>query len=417
MNKFYIEAMPKTNQAEGIRSIFRNEQYHLTFQGNSVSIIVPVYNTENYVIETLNSLVGEELGSHEIVVVHDGGTDNSLNLVLEWAKIADSPVTVIDQVNAGLSQARMSGLDYALGDYIAFLDSDDTVTPGLYTRMLRYAVREQCDLVMCRSAVFDDSNCRVSDFYDEWLWSALLKHAPSKTTCLKNTPMLMRLEPNANTRLMKRAFMCAEKINFEPGLIFEDLPAHTHEIAAARRIGLINETGYHYRINRPGKITQERSLRRFHIFKSARLAIQYAKQYSIDKEAGAALVSLMTRMIIWCGENVLLPHRLEFFNQACALHATIPEEWLTAYESIFFENQWEMKRYFLLKNNKPLDLIKSTLDADDKLEGNLSQGMNDSTEATMVSDARSIAHPRRLAGIAKRRLGHFVRKLSDSSNR
>ncbi|WP_342356173.1 glycosyltransferase family 2 protein [Acetobacter thailandicus] len=252
------------------------------------------------------------------------GADNSLKLILDWAKKTDSPATVVDQVNAGLSQARMSGLTHARGDYIAFLDSDDTVTPGLYTRMARYAVQEQCDLVICRSVEFNDSNCHVSCFYDEWLWNDLLQNAPAKTTCLKNTPLLLRLEPNVNTRAMRREFMLAEGINFKRDLIFEDLPAHAHEIAAARRIGLINETGYHYRINRPGKITGERSLRRFHIFTSVNLAIQYARQYSIDKEAGAWLLNLMTRMIIWCGENVLLPHRLKFFEQVCELYACSP---------------------------------------------------------------------------------------------
>ncbi|MBS0960407.1 hypothetical protein [Acetobacter thailandicus] len=136
----------------------------------------------------------------------------------------------------------------------------------------------------------------------------------------KKPPLLLRLEPNVNTRAMRREFMLAEGINFKRDLIFEDLPAHAHEIAAARRIGLINETGYHYRINRPGKITRERSLRRFHIFTSVNLAIQYAGQYSIDKEAGAWLLN----MIIWCGENVLLPHRLKFFEQACELYVCSP---------------------------------------------------------------------------------------------
>ena len=117
--------------------VFKNEQFSSPLQAGSVSIIVPVYNTENYVIETLNSLMGEEQGFHEILVVHDGGTDSSLNLAVEWAKTVENPVAIIDQANAGLSQARMSGLSYARGDYIAFLDSDDVVTPGLYTRMAR----------------------------------------------------------------------------------------------------------------------------------------------------------------------------------------------------------------------------------------------------------------------------------------
>ncbi|KXV61447.1 hypothetical protein AD948_01720 [Acetobacter senegalensis] len=392
--------------------VFKNEQFSSPLQAGSVSIIVPVYNTENYVIETLNSLMGEEQGRHEILVVHDGGTDNSLNLAIEWAKTVENPVAIIDQANAGLSQARMSGLSYARGDYIAFLDSDDVVTPGLYTRMARYAAEEQCELVICRSAVFDDSNSHLSDFYDDWLWNDLLQNAPSKTTSLKDSPMLLRLEPNANTRVMSRAFMVAEGICFEQGLIFEDLPPHTHEIAAARRIGLLNETGYHYRINRPGKITQERSQRRFHIFKSVELAIQYGKQYSIDNEAGAALVSLMTRMIIWCGENVLLPQRQEFFTQACELYATIPEDWFATYHRVFSENPWEIRQSLFLKNNDRLALVKDTLAAHEK-EDDASSEAQSSLLAS--GDARPVIHPKRLVGAAKRRLGNLMNKMSNIS--
>lgn len=346
---------------EGVICLFKNDYFSYSLERGAVSIIVPVYNTEKYVLDTLNSLMGESLGQHEILIVHDGGTDTSLDIIMDWARSVDNPVAVFDQPNMGLSQARMTGLAHARGDYVAFLDSDDVVTPALYSRMARYAEQEQCDLVICRSAVFDDSNCHISDFYDGWVWDNLLNEAPNKITCLKDDPFLLRLEPNANTRVIKRAFMRAENINFEKGLIFEDLPPHTHEIAAARRVGLLNETGYHYRVNRPGKITQERSQRRFHIFKSVKLAVQNAMRYNIDSDAGAALTSMISRMVFWCGENVLLSQRHSFFEQAVAVYRTIPNDWVEKHQTIFSGSELELKLVRLFKEEKTKDLVRLTI--------------------------------------------------------
>ena len=93
-----------------------------------LSFIVPVYNTEMYLRECLDSLLTQDIpyDDYEIICVNDGSTDGSLQILREYERNC-SNVTVIDQANSGVSTARNAGLDIARGQYIWFIDSDDVV--------------------------------------------------------------------------------------------------------------------------------------------------------------------------------------------------------------------------------------------------------------------------------------------------
>jgi len=89
-----------------------------------VSVIIPVYNTEEYIGETLNSIINQTLKEIEIIVINDGSTDNSLQIINEYARI-DNRIIVYSQENQGLSLTRNKGIKEASAEYIYFMDSDD----------------------------------------------------------------------------------------------------------------------------------------------------------------------------------------------------------------------------------------------------------------------------------------------------
>lgn len=93
---------------------------------NLISIVVPVYNVENYLARCIYSLVNQTYQNIEIILVDDGSTDNCPKICDEWAKKSNK-VKVIHKKNAGLGMARNTGIDYAQGKYICFIDSDDTL--------------------------------------------------------------------------------------------------------------------------------------------------------------------------------------------------------------------------------------------------------------------------------------------------
>lgn len=113
-----------------------------------VSIIVPVYNVENYITYCLESLVNQTLDDIEIIIVNDGSTDNSEIIIKNYEKKYTN-IIYLKKENGGLSDARNYGMKYANGEYIAFLDSDDFVDKTIYEKMYEKAIEEKADYVEC----------------------------------------------------------------------------------------------------------------------------------------------------------------------------------------------------------------------------------------------------------------------------
>lgn len=113
-----------------------------------VSVIVPVYNVENYITKCLDSLVNQTLGDIEIIVVNDGSTDNSHEIIKKYEEKYEN-IIYLKKDNGGLSDARNYGMKRATGKYIAFLDSDDFVDNTIYEKMYLKAEVENADYVEC----------------------------------------------------------------------------------------------------------------------------------------------------------------------------------------------------------------------------------------------------------------------------
>ncbi|MCQ5386541.1 glycosyltransferase [Hungatella hathewayi] len=123
----------------------------------SVSIIVPVYNTEQYIRLCIDSLVNQTLREIEIILVDDGSTDLSSQICDEYANY-DTRIRVIHKKNAGLGMARNSGLEIAKGKYIGFIDSDDFTSPKMFSTLYKNAVSNEADVSYCILKKFTENN-------------------------------------------------------------------------------------------------------------------------------------------------------------------------------------------------------------------------------------------------------------------
>ncbi len=113
-----------------------------------VSVIVPVYNIENYLEKSILSIIEQEYTNLEIIIINDGSTDNSLT-ICEMYAAKDTRIQVISQENGGLSSARNSGLDLATGEYILFVDSDDSISRRMLQILVDAIINDESDLVIC----------------------------------------------------------------------------------------------------------------------------------------------------------------------------------------------------------------------------------------------------------------------------
>ncbi len=113
-----------------------------------LSIIIPLYNAEKYVSQTIDTLVNQDLKScdYEIIVVNDGSKDNGPNIVANWAN-SHPNIRLINQENSGQSSARNKGINEARGEYLMFVDSDDYIATNIVGKLVSIAKRKTLDIL------------------------------------------------------------------------------------------------------------------------------------------------------------------------------------------------------------------------------------------------------------------------------
>lgn len=141
---------------------------------DKISVIIPMYNTESFIRQCLQSVIDQTYRNLEIIVIDDGSTDCSLE-VCRNLSLADDRIQLFYQENGGASKARNYGLDIATGEYVFFLDSDDAIHPLLLGEMMRQAKAQEAEMVFCdctkvESTEFERVIRRVSteDMMPEW---------------------------------------------------------------------------------------------------------------------------------------------------------------------------------------------------------------------------------------------------------
>lgn len=127
-----------------------------------ISVIVPVYNSEDYLATCVESILSQTYEELEIILINDGSTDNSGTICDNFAK-RDSRVKVFHQENKGVSNARNRGLDIASGEFITFVDSDDTLECDMYETLINLALKYKADVAHCgyRKMFFDGTSKAV----------------------------------------------------------------------------------------------------------------------------------------------------------------------------------------------------------------------------------------------------------------
>lgn len=222
-----------------------------------VSIIVPIYNVEQYLAECLDSLVNQTLKDIEIICVNDGSPDNSADIVREYIQ-ADSRIKLIEQENRGLSGARNTGLKVAKGEYVYFMDSDDWLEADAMDICYQVAVTKGVDVVFFDAIAFKDGvDDDVGDMPDDYNRALALSEVANKRIRAKK--LFMQMINNSTMRssvwlnFIKRKLLLENRLYFEEGLIHEDELFTPQLYALASTMMYIPCMFFHRRV-RPGSI-------------------------------------------------------------------------------------------------------------------------------------------------------------------
>ena len=128
-----------------------------------ISIIVPAYNIAPYIERCLDSIIAQTYKNIEIIVVNDGSTDGTADIINKYATF-DERIIPVHKSNGGVSSARFTGIEIAKGDYIGFVDGDDYIEPDMYERLINNALTHNADISHCgHKMVFPD---RINYFYN-----------------------------------------------------------------------------------------------------------------------------------------------------------------------------------------------------------------------------------------------------------
>lgn len=209
-----------------------------------VSIIVPVYNAEKYLVSCVNSLLSQTLQECEFIFINDGSKDRSKQII-EGFMEADSRIKLYSQHNQGVSMARNKGLQLAIGEYVGFVDADDEVEPDMYERLYGEAKRSRSDLVISNfesemnghkvvtSYEFPKGITLEKDFIKERILPYFLQKENLNTVCNK---------------LYSREIIVNHSISFPKGVALgEDGWFNIEFSSYASTVIYMDYTGYHYR--------------------------------------------------------------------------------------------------------------------------------------------------------------------------
>ncbi|WP_051233588.1 glycosyltransferase [Butyrivibrio sp. NC3005] len=225
-----------------------------------VSIIVPVYNVRNYVGECLDSLEKQTFKEFEVLIVNDGSTDNSDDIVKEYCDKNDNFI-LINRKNGGLSAARNTGLEHAKGKYVYFLDSDDFLKKDAIERLYRKSEEENLDQLRFVAYSFEDG---TSDY--QWTREAGgYKYNGCYPDVMKGTDFYRKALdnndyfPSCCLIFIKRSVIEDNNLRFYEGIIHEDNLFNFELTSVCQRVALLHEPLYYRRV-RSNSITTNNNL-------------------------------------------------------------------------------------------------------------------------------------------------------------
>ncbi|MGL5965216.1 MAG: glycosyltransferase [Fusobacteriaceae bacterium] len=190
-------------------------------QKPKVSVVIPVYNVELYLREALNSVINQTLKEIEIIVVNDGSTDSSLEIIKEYEK-KDNRIVVINQENKGLSCARNSGLRIASGEYIYFMDSDDYISLDTLEICYTNSLENNLDFIFFDAKSFTNDNIDISGYDYDRSSTISEKTIFSGAEILKQLLDKKKYRSAAVLNFINLNFLKEIKLEFYPGILHED---------------------------------------------------------------------------------------------------------------------------------------------------------------------------------------------------
>ena len=296
-----------------------------------VSVMLPVYNVGKYLKECLDSVVNQTLKDIEIICINDGSTDDSLEILNEYAA-KDERFIVYSQENQGQGVARNKGVQLAKGEYMQFIDPDDWIELNMLEILYNFAKDHHSQVVKFNYTDYNDYSGKykqqdfVKQIQEEYNYD--LNETPYYTWRILKKDCLSGLDLHVWAHFYQTEFIKSNKIRFAPSKHGEDHLFADGAIVLANKIDYLNKYLYFYRV-RSGSSVQIKSNINFCVFDNIRLLKEFLLENNLFNELEDEFIKYAKKVVTW--------H-----------YSHVPDESIKRYENMclqYFTNKKEFKKF------------------------------------------------------------------------
>ncbi|MDX4013217.1 glycosyltransferase family 2 protein [Aliarcobacter skirrowii] len=229
----------------------------------NISVVLTVYNGEKYLDECINSIINQTLRNIEIIIINDGSTDGSLEIINKFAN-TDSRIKILNQKNMGAAKARNNGIKVSNGKYLSILDGDDIFDDNMLESMYLQAEENEADVLICPYRNFNDNK--------EFRRGLTLPNNIDNLELFSSSDIKEQLfqisNPAAWNKLFNRDFIIKNNISFQSLSSCNDLYFTYFALSLANKISILNKSFVIYRNESSCAISRSRGKVFFNIFKA-----------------------------------------------------------------------------------------------------------------------------------------------------
>ena len=238
-----------------------------------ISVLIPIYNSEKYIEECIKSVINQTYRNIEIICINDGSTDSTKNILENLQKI-DNRIKIINKKNTGYGNSLNLGIKNAKGEYIAIIESDDFIKDTMFDKLIKIIKEQNCDII---KANFYKKNSKTKKYSSKYFTNSIQN--------IEIFPQMLLIQPSVWSAIYKKDFLTKNNIKFSKtkNASYQDISFHFITMFLAKKIFLLDEALYYYRINNP-KSSINSSNKPFQIFKEFKRINEFLKNIKTDKK-------------------------------------------------------------------------------------------------------------------------------------
>lgn len=245
-----------------------------------ISIIIPCYNIENYIKHTINSVLNQNYGEIELILINDGSTDRTFKILKEYEK-KDNRIVVINKKNGGVSSARNKGLEIAKGEYVYFLDGDDIIDKNLLKNAIKiFKDNEKVDIFSFGYDIVDENQTILKKHsFDKYNNKIFLGEE------FLNLYFTKKIRQNMCSFIVKRKILKENKIMFSKDIAYgEDQELQIKTLLKSKKVYYDSKCYFHYLKRLNSAVNKNISIKRLDLLKIFISIIDYIKTNTEDKK-------------------------------------------------------------------------------------------------------------------------------------